>query len=68
MKQNEETQTQEHDDIITVVDIYLQLHHNCVLCDSKLIIDHSIQERTIIEKAQCPTCKLEARNKEHIIQ
>lgn len=47
--------------------LFLDLHHHCVLCDSSLNLKHHIDvdAQSVLETAECPKCKLQARQVLH---
>jgi hypothetical protein len=49
--------------------LFLTLHHQCVLCDAELEINHDLdlEKNTITETADCPQCRVRARAIDHKI-
>jgi 5-methylcytosine-specific restriction endonuclease McrA len=58
-----ESRKQEHEHII-------QDENHCCLCGSKLKFDHKIDYLTlqIREKAHCPSCRIQMKSREHVLQ
>ena len=48
---------------------YIELESTCCLCGTELIFEHELDDTAIKvqEKAQCPCCKIQLKDKEFII-
>lgn len=48
---------------------YVEVENHCCLCGTELHFEHSQEEENlkVIEKAHCPCCKIQLKEKEHII-
>ncbi|MCJ8275948.1 MAG: hypothetical protein HRT44_12350 [Bdellovibrionales bacterium] len=48
---------------------YLEVENHCCLCGTELIFEHvpSEESENVIEKAHCPCCNIQLKDKEHIV-
>ena len=48
---------------------YLEIENHCCLCGTELVFEHDNEEEnsTVVEKAHCPCCNIQLKDKEHII-
>lgn len=48
---------------------YIEVEHHCCLCGEGLEFEHKIEDLNlkVIEKAQCPRCKVQLKEREHAL-
>ena len=56
-------------ELTSIQEDYIEVENHCCLCGTELIFEHDHEETNlkVVEKAHCPCCKIQLKDKEHII-
>ena len=64
-----EYQKEEMKNLTETQEDYIEVENHCCLCGTELIFEHDAEpaESFVVEKAHCPCCKIQLKEKEHTV-